>query len=78
MCVHEKYLLLVAILTLSQVLTGVTYAFPERMAALEKSGEYEHVFALRERVANEKGIKEYLASGRKQEFNNGIFRHYKE
>ena len=52
---------------------------PRRMAALDKSGHYKHVFLLKERVANEKGIKEYLASNRRQAFTaHGIFRHYPE
>ncbi|KAJ3556961.1 hypothetical protein NM688_g1732 [Phlebia brevispora] len=66
-------------LVLFHVLSGVSYAFPKRMAALEKSGKYKHVFALKERVANEKAIKEYLASDRRRKFNNnGVFRHYPE
>lgn len=49
------------------------------MAALEKSGEYSHVFALKKRVADEKGVRQYLASNRRQKFSkNGVFRHYPE
>ena len=49
------------------------------MAALQKSEEYAHVFALKERIANEKGVKEYLVSSRRQKFSrNGVFRHYPE
>ncbi|GJE85253.1 glutathione S-transferase-like protein [Phanerochaete sordida] len=65
-------------LVLFQVLDGVNHAFPRRMAALQKSGEYDKVFALKERVAGESGIKEYLASGRRQKYGMGIFRHYEE
>lgn len=61
------------------MLSGISYAFPKRMAALEKSGSYKHVFALKGRIENEKGIKEYLASDRRRQFNtNGVFRHYPE
>lgn len=48
------------------------------MAALKESGEYANVFALKGRVQGEKGIKEYLASKRRQPFSNGIFRYYEE
>lgn len=66
-------------LTLFHVLCGVTYAFPRRVAALEKSGEYGNVFKLKERVGNEERIKEYLNSERRQAFGvNGVFRHYPE
>jgi glutathione S-transferase len=36
------------------------------------------VFKLFERVQAEPTIAEYLKSSRKQEFSNGIFRHYPE
>ncbi|KAH9936032.1 glutathione S-transferase C-terminal-like protein [Amylocystis lapponica] len=65
-------------LVLFHVFEGLQHAFPRLFAALEKGGKYKNVFALHERVAGEKGIKEYLASGRRQEFGMGIFRHYVE
>ncbi|KAI0338013.1 glutathione S-transferase C-terminal-like protein [Trametopsis cervina] len=65
-------------LVLFQVLDGVTWAFPKRMEALKKSKKYENVFALKKRVAEEPGIKEYLASGRRQKYGLGIFRYYEE
>lgn len=61
-----------------QVVDGLLFAFPSRLAALKKSGEYDNVFALHERVKGEKGIKEYIASGRRQAFSMGLFRHYEE
>ena len=64
--------------TLFHVLTGLEHAFPRRMKQARDGGEYELVFALEERVKGEKGIKEYLASSRRQEFGMGIFRHYPE
>lgn len=45
---------------------------------VKESGEYDSVFALYERVKGEKGIKEYIASGRRQAFSVGLFRHYEE
>ncbi|EKM57623.1 uncharacterized protein PHACADRAFT_251344 [Phanerochaete carnosa HHB-10118-sp] len=65
-------------LVLFQVLDGVSFAFPRRIAALKKSGKYDKVFALKERVGGESGIKEYLTSGRRQKYSEGIFRHYEE
>lgn len=65
-------------LTLFHVIEGVTHAFPKRVAALKETGEYDNVFKLRDRVASEKGIKEYLASGRRLKFGDGIFRYYEE
>jgi len=66
-------------LVLFHLLCGVSYAVPKRVAALQASGEYDNVFKLKERIENEKGIKEYIASGRRQAFTtNGVFRHYPE
>lgn len=48
------------------------------MAALKDSGKYDEVFALKERIEDENGIKEYLASGRRNKYGMGIFRHYEE
>ena len=57
---------------------GMLFAFPRRMGQLKEEGEYTNVFALYEHVQGEKGIKEYLESGRRLKFGNGIFRHYEE
>ncbi|KAF9813265.1 hypothetical protein IEO21_05700 [Rhodonia placenta] len=65
-------------LVLFHVLDGLLFAFPERMGVLEESGKHKHVFALHQRVQGEKGIKEYIASGRRQPFSDGLFRYYKE
>ncbi|KAI0716901.1 glutathione S-transferase C-terminal-like protein [Earliella scabrosa] len=65
-------------LVLFQVLDGMLFAFPRRMAQLRAGGAYKHVFALHERVRGEKGIKEYLASDRRRPFGMGLFRHYEE
>lgn len=65
-------------LVLFHVIDGLQFAFPRRMKALQESGKYDKVFALKERVAGEKGIKEYLASGRRLKFSDGLYRHYPE
>ncbi|KAH9932989.1 glutathione S-transferase C-terminal-like protein [Fomitopsis serialis] len=65
-------------LVLFHVLDGLLFAFPKRMDAVKEGGEYADVFALYERVKGEKGIKEYIASGRRQPFSMGLYRHYEE
>ena len=65
-------------LVLFHVVDGSLFAFPARMGQLRKSGKYDNVFALYERVKGEKGIKEYIESGRRQKFSMGLFRYYKE
>ena len=63
--------------SLFQLVEGLRYAFPKRMAAIE--GDYPAVIALRDRVAELPGIAAYLASERRIAFNeDGIFRHYPE
>ncbi|RPD54890.1 glutathione S-transferase C-terminal-like protein [Lentinus tigrinus ALCF2SS1-7] len=65
-------------LVLFHVLDGNLFAFPARLGQLRKSGKYDNVFALHERVKGEKGIGEYIASGRRQKFSMGLFRYYEE
>lgn len=63
--------------SLFQLLEGLRYAFPRRMAAL--SGNYPQIAAIAKRVAALPGLKGYLASERRLAFNEqGIFRHYPE
>ena len=63
--------------SLFQLVEGLRYMFPRRMAAIGR--EYPAVIAVRDRVAELPGIRAYLVSGRRQAFNqNGIFRHYPE
>ena len=63
--------------SLFQLVEGLRYAFPKRMAAVE--GDYPHVLAIRDRVAALPGVQAYLASDRRIAFNEeGIFRHYPE
>lgn len=63
--------------SLFQLVEGLTYAFPLRMAAMER--ELTGLFRLRNAVAQIPGVAAYLASDRRLPFNeNGIFRHYPE
>ncbi|KAI0821935.1 glutathione S-transferase C-terminal-like protein [Trametes gibbosa] len=65
-------------LVLFHVVEGLQFQFPKRMGKLRETKRYENVFQLHERVKGEKGVKEYIASGKRQEFSMGIFRHYEE
>ncbi|MBR1124353.1 glutathione S-transferase [Bradyrhizobium lablabi] len=64
-------------LSLFQIVEGLRYAFPKRMAAFEE--DIPRLVELRDRVAERPNIKAYLASERRIPFNEqGIFRCYKE
>lgn len=64
-------------LSLFQLVEGLTYAFPRRMAALRP--DHRKVMALCESVRARPGIARYLQSERRLAFNtSGIFRHYPE
>ncbi|MBV8739647.1 MAG: glutathione S-transferase [Alphaproteobacteria bacterium] len=64
-------------LSLFQLVAGLRYAFPVRMAAL--ASQYPRVAALHDQVAARPRIDAYLASDRRLRFNeHGIFRHYPE
>ena len=64
-------------LSLFQLVEGLRYMFPRRMAAIE--GDYPRLVALRDRVAALPELQNYFASGRRLAFNeDGIFRHYPE
>lgn len=63
--------------SLFQLVEGLRYAFPKRMAAIEQ--DYPNLVALHHAVAHLPGILDYLASDRRLGRNNqGIFRHYPE
>ena len=63
--------------SLFQLVEGLRYMFPRRMAAIE--GDYPNAIGIRDRVAALPGIAAYLASDRRIPFNEeGIFRHYPE
>lgn len=62
-------------LSLFQVVAGLRYAFPNAMRRIEK--KIPRVAAVHDRVADRPRIRAYLASDRRQAFNeDGIFRHY--
>ena len=64
-------------LSLFQIVAGLRYAFPLRMAALEP--QYPRVAALHDLVAARPRIAAYLASERRIPFNeHGVFRRYPE
>jgi glutathione S-transferase len=63
---------------LFQTLDGVTFAFPKCMAKVMKSGKYDSVFALYDRVKARPNIAKYLDSDRRQKYSMGIYRHYPE
>jgi glutathione S-transferase len=64
-------------LSLFQIVRGLEYAFPKRMASL--APDIGAVLALAERVERRPNIAAYLASPRRIAFNRqGIFRHYPE
>lgn len=64
-------------LSLFQLVEGLRYAFPRRMAAI--AGTYPLTMALVSRVEKLPELADYLASDRRISFNeDGIFRHYPE
>jgi glutathione S-transferase len=63
-------------LSLFQIVDGLRYAFPKRMAAFER--KIPGLVDLHDRIAARPNIKAYLASDRRIPFNEeGIFRRYK-
>lgn len=63
--------------SLFQLVEGLRYMFPKRMAMI--GGDYPGVIRVRDRVADLPGIKAYLASDRRIPFNtDGVFRRYPE
>ncbi|BBC73782.1 glutathione S-transferase [Altererythrobacter sp. B11] len=63
--------------SLFQLIEGLRYAFPRRMAAL--AGDYPCLGRLHEAVAALDGLADYLSSSRRPTFSeDGIFRHYPE
>jgi len=63
--------------SLFQLVEGLRYMFPRRMAAIE--GSYPGVIRIHDQVADLPGIRAYLKSERRVPFSpDGIFRHYPE
>jgi glutathione S-transferase len=64
-------------LSMFQMIAGLRYAFPRRMAKLQPN--YPLLVALHDRVSARRRIAAYLSSPRRLPFNQeGIFRHYPE
>jgi len=64
-------------LSLFQLVEGLAYAFPRRMATL--APDFDRVMQLRDRVRALPELADYLASDRRLAFNeDGLFRHYPE
>jgi glutathione S-transferase len=64
-------------LSLFQIVAGLRYAFPNRMAAL--GPQYPRIAAVADQIAARPRIAAYLASDRRIAFNeHGVFRHYPE
>ena len=63
--------------SLFQIVEGLRYMFPLRMAAVER--DYPNLIRIHQQVGELPGIAAYLASDRRIGFNeDGIFRHYPE
>lgn len=61
-------------LVLFQTMDGVSFAFPQAIEQMKKSGEYNGVFGLVERVRSRENIKKYLESDRRLEYSTGVYR----
>ncbi|KAK0388344.1 hypothetical protein NLU13_4589 [Sarocladium strictum] len=65
-------------LVLFQCIHGTEFAFPKTIEELRKSGKYDAVFKLVDAVEERPNIEAYLASDRRAQYSNGIWRHYPE
>lgn len=63
-------------LSLFQLVDGLLFAFPRRMASL--APDHRRVMALHKRVAELDELQDYLGSERRLPYGDGIFRHYPE
>jgi glutathione S-transferase len=63
-------------LSLFQLVDGLLYSFPKRMATL--AHDYPKTMGLHERVASLKDLQAYLSSDRRLSYSDGIFRYYAE
>lgn len=63
-------------LSLFQLIDGLLYAFPRRMATV--ACNYARVMALHERIASLAELQDYFSSERRLPYGDGIFRHYPE
>ncbi len=63
--------------SLFQLIEGLRYMFPKRMAAIE--GNYPNLIRIHDQIEDLPGIRAYLKSDRRLPFSEeGIFRHYPE
>ena len=80
MCTVSRSLFVQCVFSLKfcvlQLLRGLEFAFPKRMAALKPS--IPLLYALKEKVEKRENVAAYLSSDRCQPFKDGIFRHYEE
>ncbi|KAI2470457.1 glutathione S-transferase protein-like protein [Annulohypoxylon bovei var. microspora] len=64
-------------LVLFQCLDGTHYAFPKAMRQARDAGKYDRVFKLWEDVKARPNVAAYLASNRRQRYQDwGVYRHY--
>jgi glutathione S-transferase len=63
-------------LSLFQIVDGLLFAFPRRMATLAR--RHPKVWALHRRVAELPELQDYFSSGRRLPFKEGLLRHYPE
>jgi glutathione S-transferase len=63
-------------LSLFQLIEGLNFAFPRRMATVTR--DTPRIMALRDAVAGLPELQVYLSSDRRLPFSDGIFRHYPE
>lgn len=54
------------------------FAFPKTMEKFREGGKYDGVFKLYDAVKERPNIKAYLASDRRVDYAEGIWRHYPE
>lgn len=66
----------VADTTLFQVISGLYFAFPQRMNALKESKSYPALEKFYDEMQAE--LAEYLKSERRKPYGNGLYRHYPE
>ncbi|KAK6338632.1 hypothetical protein TWF696_009443 [Orbilia brochopaga] len=64
--------------TLWQTVDGVSFAFPKRIKEMKDKGECDELWKFYEGLKGEAWLAEYLASSRRKEYSDGIFRYYKE
>lgn len=65
-------------LTIVKCLDGLKFMFPKAVKKLADSGDYKDVFDLYDAVKGRPNIKEYMASDRRQNYSQGIYRYYEE